>query len=410
MCPSYMATKDEHDTTRGRANALRNALAGRIPYEQLYTPEMYGVMDLCLGCKACKSECPSAVDMARIKAEYLVHYYAHNGLPLFNRLMGMLPQLDNLLYKTGRPLIPVVNAVLASPLFKKIQARIGVHPHRTLPTYAPERFSDWFKSRPSVVRPKSPVAVEGERGQSTATNAVILFHDTWHEYNYTTSAKAAVKVLEAAGYQVYLAEGRACCGRPLITGGQADRARPWIDQNVALLAPYAAQGIPIVGIEPSCILTLRDEYLSLASDKDRATVLAKNAFLFEEFISRVAVSSGLDRIWRQTPGKVLLHGHCHQKALVGNEASVAALQLAGYDANVIPSGCCGMAGDFGYGIDHYEVSRQIGEDRLLPAVRAAAPDTLIVASGVSCRQQISHFSGRKAMHIAEALAAALKER
>ncbi|MBI1299509.1 FAD-binding protein [bacterium] len=397
MCPSYMATKDEHDTTRARANALRNALAGRIPQEELYAPGMYDVMDLCLGCKACKSECPSAVDMAKIKAEYLVHYYRHNGLPLFNRLMGLLPQLNDLLYRLGKPFVPVVNAVLASPAFKQVQQRIGVHPDRTLPKYAPERFSDWFHRQTPNRNP-----------QSAIRNSVILFHDTWHEYNYTESAKAAVEVLNAAGYHVYLAEGRACCGRPLITGGQADKARAWVDHNVALLAPYAAQGIPIVGIEPSCILTVRDEYLSLASDKERAAILAENAYTFEEFVVSQAGTGHFTDIWQETPGNVLLHGHCHQKALVGNDASIAALKGAGYSVNVIPSGCCGMAGDFGYEVDHYEVSRAIGEDRLLPAVRAAAPETLIVASGVSCRQQIGHFSQRTAMHMAEALAAALK--
>ncbi|MBX2999061.1 MAG: FAD-binding protein [Caldilineaceae bacterium] len=416
MCPSYMATKDEHDTTRARANALRNALAGRIPQEQLFAPGTYDVMDLCLGCKACKSECPSAVDMAKIKAEYLVHYYRQNGLPLFNRLMGMLPQLNHLLYKLGRPLIPAVNAVLASPFFKEIQSRIGVHPERTLPLYAPERFSDWFykkqaaekakgKNQKAKVADSNPVPSP----QSPIPSPLILFHDTWHEYNYTATAKAAVTVLEAAGYAVYLAEGRACCGRPLITGGQADRAKPWVDTNVALLAPYAAQGIPIVGIEPSCILTLRDEYLTLASDPERTRVLAQNCYTFEEFVVREAATGGFAGIWREGPGDALLHGHCHQKALAGNEASVAALKHAGYAVKVIPSGCCGMAGDFGYEIDHYEVSRKIGEDRLLPAVRAAAPDTLIIASGVSCRQQISHFGERKAFHMAEALAAALRK-
>jgi FAD/FMN-containing dehydrogenase/Fe-S oxidoreductase len=430
MCPSYMATRDEHDTTRARANALRNALAGRIPREELYSPGTYDVLDLCLGCKACKSECPSAVDMAKIKAEYLVHYYRQNGLPLFNRLMGMLPQLNDLLYRLGKPLIPVVNAVLASSLFKQIQARIGVHPERTLPLYAPERFSDWFyKKQVAVSSWQLAQKAEGRQRakgkgqkwrqvadsnpmpdpQSPVPSPIILFHDTWHEYNYTGTAKAAVTVLEAAGYQVYLAEGRACCGRPLITGGQADRAKPWVDTNVALLAPYAAQGIPIVGIEPSCILTLRDEYLTLASDPERARILAQNCYTFEEFVVREAASGGFAGIWREKPGDALLHGHCHQKALVGNEASVAALKHAGYAVKVIPSGCCGMAGDFGYETDHYEVSHKIGEDRLLPAVRAAASDTLIIASGVSCRQQIGHFSDRKAIHMAEALAAALAE-
>ncbi len=406
MCPSYMATRDEHDTTRGRANALRNALAGRIPPEELYTPEMHSVMDLCLGCKACKSECPSSVDLAKIKAEYSVHYYRHNGLPLFNRLMGLLPQLNELLYRTAQPLVPVMNSVLRSPLFKQVQARIGVHPERTLPQYASQRFSDWFHGRGRKTKDdgrKTNGLLSDHRPSS-----VVLFHDTWHEFNYTGPAKAAVAVLEAAGYTVHLAEGRACCGRPLITGGQADKAKAWVDHNVALLAPLAAAGIPIVGIEPSCILTLRDEYLSLASDRERAIVVANQALTFEEFMIKEVMNGGFEGIWREKPGKALLHGHCHQKALVGNEASLAALAHAGYEVSPINSGCCGMAGDFGYESDHYEVSQKIAEDRLLPAVRKAAADTVIVASGVSCRQQIGHFSERKAVHMAEALEKALR--
>ncbi|MCC9076252.1 FAD-binding protein [Litorilinea aerophila] len=398
MCPSYMATKDERDTTRGRANALRNALAGRIPHEELFTPEMKGVMDLCLGCKACKSECPSAVDMARIKAEYLVHYHRHNGLPLFNRLMGWLPTLNALLYRLAPGLVPAVNWSLRTPPAKAALARIGIHPQRDLPAYAPQTFERWFHQRArsdgSGQRPNGPV---------------ILFHDTWVNYNEPHIGQAMVRVLEAAGYQVYLAAGRKCCGRPLITGGQADKARPWVDHNVALLAPYAQQGIPIIGVEPSCILTLRDEYLALASDSQRAQVLAQGAFTFEEFVVREVEAGRFKPMWRSGGARVLLHGHCHQKALVGNEASVAALQAAGYQVEVIPSGCCGMAGDFGYETEHYEISRRIGEDRLLPAVRQADPEALIVASGTSCRHQIEHFAGRQPVHLAEALAAALAD-
>jgi Fe-S oxidoreductase len=219
--------------------------------------------------------------------------------------------------------------------------------------------------------------------------------------------QAAVRVLEAAGYEVHLAAGRKCCGRPLITGGQADKARPWIDHNVALLAPYAHQGIPIVGIEPSCILTLRDEYLQLASDRGRARLLAANAWTFDEFVAQAAAAGRFAPPWRAGPRQALLHGHCHHKALVGNEVTVAALRCAGYDVQVIPSGCCGMAGDFGYEMEHYEISRQVAEDRLLPAVRAAAADAVVVASGTSCRHQIGDFSERHALHLAEALAAAL---
>ncbi len=236
---------------------------------------------------------------------------------------------------------------------------------------------------------------------------VLLFHDTWVNYNETQIGKAIVRLLEAAGYEVFLAAGHKCCGRPLMTGGQADKARPWVDHNVAMLAPYAQRGIPIIGMEPSCILTLRDEYVTLASDAGRAKVLAANAFTFEEFVTREVEAERFRPHWKAQPGKVLLHGHCHHKALVGNESSVTALRAAGYQVEVIPSGCCGMAGDFGYEIDHYEVSRRIGEDRLFPAVRAAATATILVASGTSCRHQIEHFTGRHALHLAEALAAAL---
>jgi Fe-S oxidoreductase len=400
MCPSFMATRDEHDTTRGRANALRNALAGRIPHEELYTEEMYGVLDLCLGCKACKSECPSSVDMARIKAEYLVHYYRRNGLPLFNRMMGLLPTLNALMYRVSPKLAPLVNWSLRTPAAKSILARIGVHPARDLPAYATQTFEEWFheRARNRAIVPTRTVFPNGP---------VMLFHDTWATYNEPEIGKAAVKLLEEAGYEVFLSEGRKCCGRPLMTGGQADRAKPWVDHNVALLAPFANRGIPIVGLEPSCILTLRDEYVSLASDRQRAQVLAQNAFTFEEFVAREVEEGRFTPQWKPEPGKALLHGHCHHKALVGNESTVAALRAAGYAVEVIPSGCCGMAGDFGYEIGHYEVSRRIGEDRLFPAVRSAASETVIVASGTSCRHQIDHFTGRQPVHLAQALAQAL---
>lgn len=444
MCPSYMATRDERDTTRARANSLRNVLAGRIPKDELYGEGMYEVMDLCLGCKACKSECPSAVDLAKIKAEFLVHYYRENGLPLFNRLMGLLPTLNELLYKLAAPLVPLVNWSMETAAFKSVMEKVGVHPARQLPTYARETFESWFRKHgdstntlgaaglaPSAQRmegggtaereaqkidPESaavaPQDLPGDQTEfthaETVTNTVILFHDTWSNYNEPHVAQAAVRVLEAAGYRVQLADGRKCCGRPLMTGGQADRAKAWVDHNVALLAPHANLGIPIVGIEPSCILTLRDEYLNLASDTRRARILADHAFTLEEFIVQEMEAGRFQPQWKAEPGKALLHGHCHHKALVGNETSVTALRAAGYSVEVIPSGCCGMAGDFGYETGHYEVSRQIGEDRLFPAVRAAAVDTVVVASGTSCRHQIEHFVGRHPVHLAEALALAIE--
>ncbi|MEZ4709674.1 MAG: FAD-linked oxidase C-terminal domain-containing protein [Caldilineaceae bacterium] len=400
MCPSYMATRDEKDTTRARANALRNAMAGRIPQEELFSPQLYDVMDLCLGCKTCKSECPSAVDMAKIKAEYLVHYYKHNGLPLFNRMMGLLPTLNALLFKLAPALVPLVNMLLNSAISKAAFEKIGVHPARDFPTYAPQTFESWFARRGQT---GTRAALRRDLRDAEPEKRVILFHDTWANYNETEIGRAAVRVLEAAGYDVQLASGRQCCGRPLITGGQADKAKAWVDHNVALLAPLANQGIPIVGIEPSCILTLRDEYLNLASDKRRAQILADNAFTFEEFVAAEMDAERFKPTWKPNAGKALLHGHCHHKAMVGNEASVAALKAAGYAVSVIPSGCCGMAGDFGYELDHYEVSRKVGEDRLFPAVRAAEAETTIVASGTSCRHQIGHFTDRQPVHLIQAL-------
>ena len=395
MCPSYMATRDEADTTRARANALRNALAGRIPHEELLSEGMAEVMDLCLGCKACKSECPSSVDMARIKAEFLVHYYHKHGLPLFNRLMGMLPQLNTLLYRAPALtplLVPALNGVLQSRPFRRhVQPVLGVAPERTLPLYAPRTFAQEAAGFPA---PDSPIP----------TSQLILFHDTWTNFNEPGVGMAALRVLRAAGWHVELAHGRACCGRPLLTGGQADRARAWVDHNVALLAPAAAAGIPIVGLEPSCILTLRDEYPALASDSRRAAILAEHAFTFEEFVVRALADGAFDVAWQQTHARALLHGHCHTRALVGNAPAQAALAAAGYEVEMLPSGCCGMAGDFGYERDHYAISRTIGEDRLLPAVRAAAEDVVIVASGTSCRHQIADLSGRQPLHLAEALA------
>jgi FAD/FMN-containing dehydrogenase/Fe-S oxidoreductase len=417
MCPSFMATRDEQDSTRGRANALRNALAGRIPPEELYAPEMYQVMDLCLGCKACKSECPSAVDMAKIKAEFLVHYYRQNGLPLFNRLMGWLPDINRLLYRVAAlvPVVPgLVNWALQTPPSRMVLKRIGVHPNRTLPRFADEPFSRWFQRRQQTPLPRPGKAAgkleerSAEKSAAMEEKLVVFFNDTWAEFNYPQIGQAIVQVLQAAGYRVALADNHACCGRPLITGGQADKARRNVNHNVALLASYAAQGIPIVGAEPSCVLTMRDEYPALAADRRRASTLAENVFTFEEFVLREARAGRFSPDWRPDAGSVLLHGHCHQKAIVGNETSVAALRLAGYQVEVIPSGCCGMAGDFGYGLEHYEISRKIGEERLFPAVRSAPADRLIVASGVSCRQQIAHFTGRQPVHLAQALAMALR--
>ncbi|MFN2200778.1 MAG: FAD-binding and (Fe-S)-binding domain-containing protein [Caldilineaceae bacterium] len=397
MCPTFMATRDEADSTRGRANALRNALAGRVPHEQLFSEDTYEVMHLCMGCKACKSECPSAVDMAKIKFEYLVQYFERHGTPLFNRLMGLLPVIDELIFRFAKPFIPLINWGMGTPIAKYIFSLIGIDPRRSMPTYDNETFETWFRRR-TTNRRKAPVTTHFPNGP------VIIFHDTWVNYNETRIGEAMVRVLEAAGYQVFIAAGRKCCGRTLITGGQANKARPWIDHNVALLAPYAQRGIPIVGVEPSCILTLRDEYLDLASDPARARVLAQGAFTFEEFVHRELQEGRFRPAWKPGAAKALLHGHCHHKAMVGNAPTEAVLTAAGYEVEVIQSGCCGMAGNFGYEKANYDLSKKIGDERLFSVVRAAPESTTVVASGTSCRHQIKDFTGRLPLHLAEALA------
>ncbi len=397
MCPTFMATRDESASTRGRANTLRNALAGRIPREELFSDDAYEIMHQCLGCKACKTECPSSVDMAKIKFEYLIQYFRRHGVPIFNRLMGLLPVINELIFKYGKPFIPLINWGMGSPIGKFAFSLIGVDKRRSMPTYAEETFEEWFRRRADN-RKKVPTATHYPNGP------VMIFNDTWVQYNETHIGKALVRLLEAAGYEVFISAGRKCCGRTLITGGQGDKAIPWINHNVALLAPYAKRGIPIVGVEPSCILTLRDDYLDLASDKDRAKILADNSYTFEEFIERELENGRFNPMWKKDTATALLHTHCHQKSLVGSEPTVIALTAAGYDVEVIDSGCCGMAGSFGYEAVNYDLSQTIGEERLFKVVRSAADDTTIVASGTSCRHQVRDATEQESVHLAEALA------
>jgi FAD/FMN-containing dehydrogenase/Fe-S oxidoreductase len=387
MCPSYMATRDEEHSTRGRANALRAILSGRLPPAEFTGRRLYEVMDLCLECKGCKAECPANVDMAKLKYEFLYHYHRAHGLPLRNRLFGGIARLNAL----GARLPRVANAVTRlDPSRWLLEKAAGIDRRRPLPALAPETFEAWFRRR----RP----APAGERGE------VILFHDTFVTYNVPEIGRAAVELLEAAGYRVRLAE-RKCCGRPLISKGMLDQAREHAAWTVARLAPAAERGVPIVGLEPSCLLTLRDEWVDLLRSEP-ARAVARQALLLEEFLLRER-ERGLQLEFRGHGRRVLLHGHCHQKALVGTAPTVAVLRWAGFEVAEVDSGCCGMAGSFGFEREHYDLSVWLGNRRLAPAVRAAPPDTEIVAPGMSCRQQIEHLTGRRARHPAEILCSTL---
>ncbi len=387
MCPSYMATRDEEHSTRGRANALRAVLSGRLPPAEFTGRRLYEVMDLCLECKGCKAECPANVDMAKLKYEFLYHYHRAHGLPLRNRLVGRIARLSAL----GARLPGLANRVAALGTSRWLLEKVaGIDRRRPLPALASETFEAWFRRRPAVA--------DGARGE------VLLFADTFVTYNVPEIGRAAVELLEAAGYRVRLAE-RQCCGRPLISKGMLDEAREHAAWTVSRLAPAAARGVPIVGLEPSCLLTLRDEWVDLLRT-DEARAVARQAFLFEEFLVRER-ERGLTLPFQASNRRALLHGHCHQKALVGTGPTVAVLRWAGFEVSEVDSGCCGMAGSFGFEREHYDLSVWLGNRRLAPAVRAAPPDTEIVAPGMSCRQQIAHLTGRRARHPAEVLRSVL---
>jgi FAD/FMN-containing dehydrogenase/Fe-S oxidoreductase len=390
MCPSYMATREEEHSTRGRANALRAAINGHLPEDALTSPRMYQVLDLCLECKGCKAECPSNVDMAKLKYEFLAQYHARHGTPLRARLFGQIERLNRL----GCAFAPLSNwAAGSAPARWFFDRVLGIHGHRQLPPFASQTFDRWFMSRnggrPAVTR-----------------GPVVLFNDTYMTYNYPEIGKAAVKVLEAAGFEVILADKK-CCGRPMISKGLIRQARANAAYNVDRLSVYAEKGIPIVGCEPSCILTFRDEYPDLLDDP-RAGELAKRTFMIEEFLVGLRERGALNLPFRDASRSLLLHGHCHQKALIGSGPSLQVLRmLPGTQVEEVDSGCCGMAGSFGYEKEHYDLSIAIGSRRLFPAVRSKGPEWEIVASGISCRQQIAHATGRRARHLVEVLAASL---
>ena len=384
MCPSYMATLDEEHSTRGRANALRVVLSGTVPQEDFSSKRLYEVMDLCLECKACKAECPSNVDMAKLKYEFLDHYHRANGLPLRNRLFGGIERLNRI----GSQFAPLSNWIAGSALNRWFMEKLaGIDRRRPLPQFAGVTFEDWFAGHEA----------EGEGGKGE----VVLFHDTFNNFNTPNVAISATRLLECLGYHVRLVNKR-CCGRPMISKGMLGEAENNAAWNVDQLAGYAENGVSIVGLEPSCLLTLRDEYPEFLRTNEAKRV-AERSFLLEEFLHKEVNAGKLSFLSRSGKRKALLHGHCHQKALVGSAPTMAVLNAAGFEVSEVDSGCCGMAGSFGFEKEHYDLSLKIGNRRLAPAVKTAASDVEIVAPGISCRQQIEHLTGRKAKHPAEVL-------
>jgi Fe-S oxidoreductase len=402
MCPSYMATRNEADSTRGRANALRLAISGQLGSLGLTDPALFPVLDLCLECKACKSECPTGVDMARMKSEFLYQYYRHNGAPRRARLMARAERLA----VWGSRLAPLSNWVAQSRWARWLNEKmLGLDRRRVPPAFARRTFLEWWKANHNhqlqgTVKPASTVAV---------------FADTFTNYYEPQHAVAVVQIAERLGMSVIVPE-RVCCGRPLISKGFLDQAAQQAAATTRLLAPLAEQGIPLIFCEPSCYSAVADDHPHLLRGqmKERATTLAQHCVTFEQWAEGAIVQglanadAGTDLSLQTGPKKILLHGHCHQKALVGMAPAVRLLsRIPQCQVIDLDSGCCGMAGSFGYEREHYDLSQAVAERKLLPAVRACEPGTLVVAPGFSCRHQIRHFTRVDAQSPMELLASLL---
>lgn len=382
MCPSFQVTGDEFDTTRARAQGLRAIINGRKPLDSFTSPELYKVMDLCLECKGCKTECPSSVDMAKMKSEFLYRYHQKHGYPLRSRLFGHIGAINRLF----SPISGFFNFMGNRGATKYILSLMGISPQRSLPSLAKERFSRWSKRNPSKKSKKQ----------------VVLFNDTYTEFNAPSIGMAAQQILSKLGYEVIVPPW-SCCGRPLLSKGLLPQARKKAKQLIDLLLPYARKGLPIIGLEPSCILTVMDDYASLVNEKETLEV-SKACMTLDQFLDKQVKEGAFALPWKDGMVTMKLHGHCHQKALVGTQPSLNVLKaIPGVTVSEIPSGCCGMAGSFGYEDEHYEFSLMVGETKLFPAIRLSEPSDLIVANGISCRGQIEHGTSRHALHLAEAI-------
>jgi FAD/FMN-containing dehydrogenase/Fe-S oxidoreductase len=396
MCPSYRVTRDEEHVTRGRANTLRLALSGQLGADALTGDAMYASMDLCVGCKGCRRECPTGVDMAKMKVEFLAHYRARHGYRLRDHLIARLPDYAALVSRV--PWLP--NSRDTVPGARWLSERLlGLSAKRSLPHWRSDTF--WRAANGSADSNGAAILEAAAAGKK----AVVLWVDTFNGSFETENALAALRVLRAAGYLVHAAAkdgGHYCCGRTYLSTGMVERARGKVRELVGALVAFARRGVPIVGLEPSCLLTLRDEALVMGLGES-AAIVASQALLFEEFVAREA-RAGRFALALNAAGKpILLHAHCHQKAFGAVDATLEVLRLIpGAKPQLIESSCCGMAGSFGYEARHHQVSMQMAEVSLLPAVRAAR-DALVVAAGTSCRQQIFAGAQRKAIHAARLL-------
>jgi FAD/FMN-containing dehydrogenase/Fe-S oxidoreductase len=395
MCPSYMATKNEKDTTRARANILRELLTRTDKVNRFDHEEILDVMDLCLSCKGCKSECPSNVDVGKLKAEFLQQYYEEKGFPLRSQMIGHYATLS----EWARPVAPLYNFAFGQhALGKALKLLAGFHPNRSMPKLHSTTLLQWFTSR------KQP--------KTTNQNVVYLFCDEFTNFQDVEIGKKAIMLLEHLGYNVRIPKHKES-GRAFLSKGMLKKATQLAEHNVEALHDIITADTPLIGIEPSAILTFKDEYPDLlrGEAKQKALALSKNVFTIDAFIANEAQKGAIhSNRFEETKQKIYLHGHCHQKALTGLEHTKKMLSIPiGYEVYAIASGCCGMAGSFGYEKEHYDISQKIGELVLFPAVRKAESDAIIAAPGTSCRHQILDGTQIKALHPVEILWKALKK-
>jgi Fe-S oxidoreductase/FAD/FMN-containing dehydrogenase len=429
MCPSYRVTHEEEHSTRGRAHLLWEMTQGNdkdkarsdgVINNGWRSEEVKQSLDLCLACKGCKSDCPVGVDVATYKSEFLSHYYEGRLRPRSAYAFGNI----DLLARTASHAPALANFTTQTPLLRGLAKLVAGIPHqRSIPAFAAETFKTWFhRTRTSKWpdagnsdtrdkdfgwRSASSAAIKSHKtGGALAPEGtpVLLWPDTFNNYFHTETAQAAVEVLEAAGFRVIVPKAHLCCGRPLYDHGMLNRAQKLLRKILDVLAPEIDAGIPIVGLEPSCVAVFRDELLNLFPHDQRAQALSRQTFLLSEFLETHAPNFPLPPLNR----KAILHGHCHHKSLMKMTAEESILRRLGIDFQSPAPGCCGMAGSFGFERDKYDISMAIGELELLPAVRRAPPDWLIIADGFSCREQISQGTPRRALHLAEVLQMALR--